>query len=551
MGSINRIAILSNVNLEILNQDLLKKYHVFKQDGYGQWIQYAIDDEKISSFNPDIIFLILDGFALLEGVTDNSDIELELHNIFAYIERLALSHASIPVYVSNIDIPPRRIIEGDSLRPEHITMNMWENKLREHILNNKNLHIFHLRTMIENVGRNNFYSDKMWYMGSIPYSMKGISCIKENIENIINNQSNIRKKVLLLDLDNTLWGGVIGEDGIEGIQLSRSLIGAAYRDSQLRIKELAESGILLAIVSKNNEEDVLNVLREHPQMVLKEDDFVAIYANWDNKANNIINLANKLNLGLDSFVFLDDNPVEREAVRLALPEVTVVEFPKDISNLPSTIEKIARDYFYAARLTKEDIMKTEQYQQEAKRRSALESAATIEDYLVSLQIEVVLGEMQESQIERVAQLTQKTNQFNILTRRYTTEQLIEYKSNENNHIYVANVSDKYGDSGLVFVLMISKSEDIAQIDNLLMSCRVMGRYIEDSIIDSVERKLMQDGVKEIRAKYIPTAKNKPVENLLERLGYKVTKNDNNIKSYRRRLTEDCPQRKVIFEAIWR
>jgi FkbH-like protein len=551
MGSINRIAILSNVNLEILNQDLLKKYHVFKQDGYGQWIQYAIDDKKISSFNPDIIFLILDGFALLEGVTDNSDIELELHNIFAYIERLALSHASIPVYVSNIDIPPRRIIEGDSLRPEHITMNMWENKLREHILNNKNLHIFHLRTMIENVGRNNFYSDKMWYMGSIPYSMKGISCIKENIENIINNQSNIRKKVLLLDLDNTLWGGVIGEDGIEGIQLSRSLIGAAYRDSQLRIKELAESGILLAIVSKNNEEDVLNVLREHPQMVLKEDDFVAIYANWDNKANNIINLANKLNLGLDSFVFLDDNPVEREAVRLALPEVTVVEFPKDISNLPSTIEKIARDYFYAARLTKEDIMKTEQYQQEAKRRSALESAATIEDYLVSLQIEVVLGEMQESQIERVAQLTQKTNQFNILTRRYTTEQLIEYKSNENNHIYVANVSDKYGDSGLVFVLMISKSEDIAQIDNLLMSCRVMGRYIEDSIIDSVERKLMQDGVKEIRAKYIPTAKNKPVENLLERLGYKVTKNDNNIKSYRRRLTEDCPQRKVIFEAIWR
>jgi len=391
----------------------------------------------------------------------------------------------------------------------------------------------------------------MWYMGSIPYSMKGISRIKENIENIINNQSNIRKKVLLLDLDNTLWGGVIGEDGIEGIQLSRSLIGAAYRDSQLRIKELAESGILLAIVSKNNEEDVLNVLREHPQMVLKEDDFVAIYANWDNKANNIINLANKLNLGLDSFVFLDDNPVEREAVRLALPEVTVVEFPKDISNLPSTIEKIARDYFYAARLTKEDIMKTEQYQQEAKRRSALESAATIEDYLVSLQIEVVLGEMQESQIERVAQLTQKTNQFNILTRRYTTEQLIEYKSNENNHIYVANVSDKYGDSGLVFVLMISKSEDIAQIDNLLMSCRVMGRYIEDSIIDSVERKLMQDGVKEIRAKYIPTAKNKPVENLLERLGYKVTKNDNNIKSYRRRLTEDCPQRKVIFEAIWR
>ncbi len=542
-----KIVLLSNVNLEVLNEALSKDNDIYHIEGYNQWVQYAIDQEKMNNLKPRLIFLLLDGYPLFNDI---SDISQEINNNLAYIEKLASNNPSVPIYVSNIDIQPLKIIQGDDIRPEHKIMDQWEEGLKDLIQRNINLHLFDLRTIIENLGRENFYSNQMWYLGSIPCGIKGINRLSERINKIIKSQSQARKKVLILDLDNTLWGGVIGEDGLEGIQLSNSYIGAAYKDAQMRIKELQGLGVLLAIVSKNNEEDVMKVLRDHPHMVLREDDFVAIYANWNPKSSNILDMANKLNLGLDSFVFLDDNPVEREAVRLAIPEVTVPDFPKDVANLPNIIVEISRDYFFSTRLTKEDLEKTEQYQQESKRQKVLENSASIEDYLKSLEIVVNLEEMNEGQIERVAQLTQKTNQFNLMTARYTAEQLIEYKSKSNNHIYVANVSDKFGDSGLVFVIMVSTDGNVATIDNLLMSCRVMGRYIEDSAINSIEEKLIAHGAREIRAKFIPTAKNKPVVNLMERLGYTLINNEDDIKYYNRILGEECKDRKILFEPIW-
>ncbi|TJX13953.1 HAD-IIIC family phosphatase [Tissierella creatinini] len=542
-----KIILLSNVNLEVLNEALSKDNDIYHIEGYNQWVQYAIDQEKMNNIKPRLIFLLLDGYPLFKDI---SDISQELNNNMAYIEKLASNNPSVPIYVSNIDIQPLKIIQGDDIRPEHKIMEQWEEALKDCIQRNINLHLFDLRTIIENLGRENFYSNQMWYLGSIPCSIKGINLLSERINKIIKSQSQARKKVLILDLDNTLWGGVLGEDGLEGIQLSNSYIGAAYKDAQMRIKELQGLGVLLAIVSKNNEEDVMKVLKDHPHMVLKEDDFVAIYANWNPKSSNILDMANRLNLGLDSFVFLDDNPVEREAVRLAIPEVVVAEFPKDVANLPNVIVEISRDYFFSTRLTKEDFEKTGQYQQESKRQKVLENSASIEDYLRSLEIIVNLHEMTEAQIERVAQLTQKTNQFNLMTGRYSAEQLVEYKSNNNNHIYVANVSDKFGDSGLVFVMMVSTDGNVATIDNLLMSCRVMGRFIEDTAINSIEQKLMAQGITEIKAKFIPTAKNKPVVNLMDRLGYAMVNSEDDIKNYARILGEECEDRRILFEPIW-
>ncbi len=547
-----KLAILSNVNLDLIIQSLKKEYNIFEQEGYGQWIQYMIDSNRIKEFAPLAVYLVLEGNALFEGFNDENEIKEEIKKTFNYIKKLSIENSGIPIYISNIDIQPKKIIKGDSIRPEYRIMDFWEEQLEGCLAKIQNLHLFDLRTLIATTGREVFYSDKMWYMGSIPYSIKGMNCIENRIKDLLEKQYLIRKKVLVLDLDNTLWGGVIGEDGLEGIQLSNSLIGAVYRDTQNRIKELTEMGVLLTIASKNNETDVLNVLKNHPQMVLRENDFVAIYANWKPKSNNIVDMANKLNLGLDSFVFLDDNPVEREEVRLALPQVTVSEFPKDISNLPATIRKIADKYFFASRLTDEDLSKTVQYKQEAKRQKALEVADNMEDYLKSLQINILIEEMKESQIERVSQLTQKTNQFNLLTARYTLEQLIEYVNNKNNSVFVANVSDKYGDSGLVFVLMISKTEKIAQIDNLLMSCRVMGRYIEDVIIDEVENALIREGIEEIRANYIATERNSPVAGLMERLGYEAISNeDGKVKNYKRVLGKESLERKLLFKAKWK
>lgn len=547
-----RIAVISNVNLDLLRQTLSKDNELYIQEGYGQWIREAINpSEPFKKFNPEAIFVLLDGTALLEEINSVDEVEQELQMAIRYCMQLATIFSSIPIFISNIDIAPKKIIMGDRIRPEHYFMNFWENLLEQCVNDKANIHLFDLRAIIEEYGRGNFYSDKMWYMGSIPYSVKAISCLSDAIRLKVKCHSTMRKKVLVLDLDNTLWGGVLGEDGFDGILISRSLLGATYRDTQLRVKELADSGILLAIVSKNDESDVRRILTEHPQMVLHVDDFVAIYANWDAKAHNIAKLANTLNLGLDSFVFLDDNPVEREEVRMALPGITVAEFPGDVSNLPSTIRKIAEKYFFTARLTKEDLSKTYQYKQEIKRQVALNNALSIEDYLLSLQIRIVLQEMQDAQLERVAQLTQKTNQFNLMTSRYSTEQLIAYKAKKSNYIYVATVSDRYGDNGLVFVLMVSVNEDKAQIDNLLMSCRVMGRHIEDTVITAVEEELRKNGIKQIMARYIPTAKNKPVVNLLERLDYQLINTDmNNIKYYNRYLEEECHQRKVLFDVKW-
>lgn len=547
-----KIVILSNVNLDLLNKALSKHHEVYEQEGFGLWIQNLINpSNEFKNFSADLIYVVLDGNALIEDSSNKEDAEIELSNKFKYLKKISENFPSASVFISNIDICQKQIIPGDIIRKDSTLMNFWEDKLSQLIINNSNVHLFNIKNIIETIGRKNFYSDKMWYLGSIPYSMKAITALCDKINDSAMRHINTRKKVLVVDLDNTLWGGVLGEDGIEGIKLSRNLIGAAYRDTQKRIKELAEMGVLLAIASKNNEDVVIEALDKHPQMILRSDDFIAISANWNPKEKNIAEIANTLNLGLNSFVFLDDNPVEREAVRQALPDVAVVEFPKDISNLPKTIQKIANEHFFTYNLTNEDKNKTKQYKQEVSRQVALNNSDSIEGYLKSLNIEIIINKMDKTQIERVSQLTKKTNQFNITTRRYTVENIIEFISQENNNIYVGNVTDKYGDSGLVFIVMITINKDVASIENLLMSCRVMGRYIEDSIIDSIERKLEKIGIKRVNAKYITTSKNKPVENLMDRLDYELISNNREEKVYQRILTENCSKRKVLFEPKWR
>lgn len=548
-----RVALLSNVNLDLVSQALSSKHLMYPNEGYGQWVQEAIaPSESLGSFHPEVIVLILDGFSLIEGIEDTVEAERELQTVAGYCQRLAESYPSAYVLVSSIDIAPRRILEADRVRPEHNLVCLWERSLDELMLQTPNLHLFDLRTLIEEVGRSAFYSDKMWYMASVPYSMKAVSVLAEAIDARIQRMRTARKKVLVLDLDNTLWGGVLAEDGLDGIQLSRSLLGATYRDAQLRIKELKRLGILLAIVSKNDEAEVRRVLLEHPQMVLRADDFVAIVANWEPKAENIARLADTLNLGLDSFVFLDDNPVEQEAVRRALPEVTVVDFPRDVSRLPELVRRLASDLFFTTRVTDEDYARTQQYQQEVRRREALNAAVSIDDYLISLQISVVLEEMRDQQIQRVAQLTQKTNQFNLVTARFTPEELFAYRSKPGNRVFVASVSDRFGDSGLVFVMMVSTDSDVASIDNLLMSCRVMGRHIEDAVVDAVEGLLRQAGVRRMVARYVPTTRNKPVAELMDRLDYQLIDVDRDgVKIYHRLLECDTKMRKVLFEAVWR
>jgi FkbH-like protein len=281
---------------------------------------------------------------------------------------------------------------------------------------------------------------------------------------------------------------------------------------------MRKQGVMLAILSKNNPEDVEPVFN-HSDMVLQHEDFVAEVINWEPKTVNIRQLAENLNIGLDSFVFLDDNPAERERMRAECPEVEVIDFPKDSSLLPEAIEEAYNNYFLALNVTSEDAKKTAMYRAETQRREAMTTAASVEDYLRKLEMKIDIHIMRPEEEKRVTQLTNKTNQFNVTTKRYTEEQIHKFAISEDSDVVTVHMSDKYGDQGLVSVLILHYSDDEADIDTFLMSCRVMGRNAENEIMYQLRKLLTSKRINKVKAAYIKTAKNAPVLDLFEKMGF--------------------------------
>jgi FkbH-like protein len=326
-----------------------------------------------------------------------------------------------------------------------------------------------------------------------------------------------RKKCLALDLDNTLWGGVLGEDGIAGVALGGDYPGKAFLFFQHQILELSRQGIILVVCSKNNIDDVRQMWSEHPDVALKEEHFAALRINWSNKADNIREMAQELNIGLDGFVFLDDNPSERELIKKYLPEVTVPDFPEQPYLLPTFFKKIVEEYFAVYALTNEDRAKTEQYKANILRANMQRSFTNMDEYIRSLEIELKIAEANELTLSRVAQMTQKTNQFNLTTRRYTDADLKDML-HTGYRIFTLSVSDKFGDSGLTGTCIVKIENDKAAINSLLLSCRVLGKDIEYAFIKHVLKTLQSEGIAEVSASYIPTAKNPQAAEFYEKAG---------------------------------
>ena len=543
-----RIAIFSNVNMDMLAKQLARRHEVYEAEGYNQWVQYSLaPNERLAEFGPKAIFLLLDGGALVAGCEGEAQGLTEIESALATAAAMADSYPRSTVVISTVDIPARVEVAAADFGCETGWEAAWAKGLRELAGSRNNVVPFDLKGLLSDFGRAAAYSPKMWYTGSIPYSLKGMAAIEGALDAMIAQMEATRKKVLVVDLDNTLWGGVVGEDGAFGIVLGESGLGAAYRDAQKRIKALGETGVLLAVASKNNPEDVDSAFERNPHMVLRRDDFVSIKANWEPKAQNVAAIAEELNLGIDSFVFLDDNPVEREQMAAMLPDTTVADFPADVSRLPETIDKIYRDYFWIARRTDEDRAKTQQYHDEAKRVSVRQAAGSMEEYLRSLEIDVEICEARDEQMPRVVQLLNKTNQFNTNTVRMDAQEVADWLAGQGNHVFVADVSDRYGDSGLVVIMLVRVEGDVATIENFLMSCRVMGRQIEDAFLAAVCGRLQDAGVRKLRASFVRTAKNKPVESLYDRLGFGLVLDSGDKKAYE----ADLPvQVNSVVEARW-
>lgn len=340
-----------------------------------------------------------------------------------------------------------------------------------------------------------------------------------------------RKKCLVLDLDNTLWGGVLGEDGVNGIQLGEAYPGVCYLDFQRYILELSRNGVMLAACSKNNEQDVLEAWGENPYMVLNRDSFVAYRINWENKVENIESLANELNIGLDSMVFVDDNPTERALVKQFLPMVEAPDFPIHPYDLPVFAKQLIDTYFKAYSLTSEDMNKTLQYKENALRANYGMHFADVDEYLKSLAIELHMELLSESNVARLAQMTQKTNQFNLTTFRYSESDLVQIVQ-KGGVAYGMRVKDKFGDYGLTGLMIISGlySEN-PEIDTLLLSCRILGKRIENEFVNYVLSELKKQGVRVLYAQYIKSQKNAQVSEFYDKLCFEPIRVDGENKRY--------------------
>lgn len=337
-----------------------------------------------------------------------------------------------------------------------------------------------------------------------------------------------RKKCLIVDLDNTLWGGILGEDGVNGIKIGGDYPGSAFYDFQKSIIELYKAGIILAICSKNNESDVLEAWEKNPYILIRKEHLAAYRINWNNKAQNIAELVKQLNIGADSIVFIDDNPTERELVKQFLPMVEVPDFPLQPYLLPLFIKQVTEKYFMIYKLTGEDKIKTRQYQENAVRDEFQKSYSDFSEYLSNLEMRINLQFAKPISIPRIAQMTQKTNQFNLTTKRYTEAEI--YSFIEQGHwVYSIEVSDRFGESGIsgLIIVTLDKIQKNAYIDSILLSCRILGKGIEEAFVNKMLELLKNIGIIKVTSSYIQTAKNEQVSNFYEKMGFTLSGSDVN------------------------
>jgi FkbH-like protein len=326
-------------------------------------------------------------------------------------------------------------------------------------------------------------------------------------------------KVLVTDLDNTLWGGVIGEDGMAGIQVGAEYPGAAYQALQRALLDLSRKGILLSVCSKNNLDDAMEALEQHPGMLVRAKHFAAMRINWTDKAQNLREIARELNIGIDALAFLDDNPFEREQVRAALPEVTVIDLPKNPLEYASAVRNCA--VFERLALSAEDQQRTEMYAAQKQRAGAEQNFQSKEDFFRFLEQEAELEPVSDLTLARVAQLTQKTNQFNLTTRRYTESQIAEMAKKAEWHIFSIRVRDRFGDHGLVGVAITHDVGEQCEVDTFLLSCRVIGRTVETALLAYLAESAAQRGRKRLEGWFLPTRKNAPARDFYEQHGFEL------------------------------
>jgi FkbH-like protein len=497
--------------------------------GYNQYVQEILDkDSQTYKFKPSVIILavriedLFEDFLWKFNKLSAKQLAEQKTNILSKFDSLinTLRESSNTSVVINNFYLTRFYTSGISDSQEVLNQAAWINtinvELNQMIKNYPGVYTFDINQYMSDYGMERIVNLKMWYTASIPFNDQFINQLAHDYARYIHSLHG-KKKCLVLDLDNTLWGGIIGEDGIENIGLGKTYPGNVFVEIQKVIKRYADQGVILALNSKNNEADAKEVFDSHPDTVLGWDDFAATRVNWEPKPKNMVELADEINIGLDSMVFVDDSPFETQMVSESFPEIEIIQFGKNPLENLSII--LGLECFDSLDLTEEDIQKREQYKAQAKRSRLKKEMSNIEDFYRDLQMKVIFEECGKFSVKRVAQMTQKTNQFNLTTRRYTEAEIQAYCDSDQYHVYTVSVSDKYGDNGLTGAIIIEEIGKYWYIDTLLLSCRIIGRTIETAVLSFLLQQARSDSIDEIVGVYIPTAKNILVKDLYRDHGF--------------------------------
>jgi FkbH-like protein len=414
-------------------------------------------------------------------------------------------------------------------------------ELNLYLSNNKpqNVSLNNIDEIYVNEGIKNSIDYRFYNSSKAPYTFNFFKNYSLSIDHILLKNTGKLKKAIIFDCDNTLWKGIIGEDGVEGIDMSTSSnYGKFFNLVQHIAVYLSKKGVIIGLCSKNNESDVIEVLKNHNDIILKEENIVIKKVNWTDKATNLKHIAQELNIGADSLVFVDDSSFEINLIKQQLPEVISIQVPEKISDYPTLLLKNIYAYFNLTP-TLDDVKKTEMYKQQFERENSKDNFASINDYLSSLKIELKIIKDDADYVTRLSQLTQKTNQFNLTTYRYSETEIEQFIKSNNAHVYAMFVKDKFGDSGLTGVCIAK--EDINNpthiiVDSLLMSCRIIGRKIEYVYMNTIITDLEKRGYKTLSANYIPTKKNAQVQSFYDSIGLNLQPSNNEEKHYTMQLS---------------
>jgi FkbH-like protein len=500
----------------------------FYLGGFNQYPQEILSPSSaLYSFDPEIVFLALALEDLFPDISRMPSVEALsrghdeiLERIGALVRELrARSKALIVVHeLALTDWSPNGILDN---RQRNGLVGWVEalNRALTETLGSHEAYLLPLRQVVSRVGTREGADRKLRHMARMRFAEAALRELARYSMRYVKPLKGLTRKCVVVDLDGTLWGGVVGEVGADGIQLGPTAPGVEFVEFQEALLNLTRRGILLAACSKNNPDDVLPVLRDHPSMVLREQHFSALHINWRNKADNLREIAEELNIGLDSLVFVDDNPIERELIRLILPEVLTVELPRDPSQFRSLLEDMSD--FEVLALTEEDERRAAEYQV-ARKRHALERASTsLDEYLHSLELRAEIGRAQPAHLHRLVQLFNKTNQFNTTTRRYQTADVTGFMGSAEHHVYVLRAADRFGDHGLVGTAVVRATGDTWWIEAFLLSCRIMGVSVETALLKRIVDDARSGNATRLVGEFVPTAKNGPAEDLYRRHGFRA------------------------------